>query len=127
MIADMNVDVIGILLLVFIVLQIPVWWKLVRLQRRTRQHEGELQLLKEDMRALCDGSISMEEYKLSTEQQLRRLIERQDQSDFRESASPTYNHAIKLVQKGVSIDELMAACGLVRGEAELLIRLHRLN
>lgn len=127
MIADTNPDVIGMLLLVFVVLLIPVWWRIVILQRRTRQHEAELHLLKDDMRALCDGSISMAEYKLSTDQQLRRLTERQDQLDFREPVSPTYNHAIKLVQKGVTIDELMAACGLVRGEAELLVRLHRLN
>jgi len=123
----MNADMISVLLLALVVLQIPVWWKIVVLQRRTRQHEAELQMLKNDMRVLSDGSITMEEYKLSTEQQLRRLTERQEQTDFREPASPTYNHAIKLVQKGVNIDELMAACGLVRGEAELLIRLHRLN
>ncbi len=123
----MNADIIGGLLLVLVVLQIPVWWKIAALQRRIRQYDAELQMLKNDMRAVCDGSISIEEYKLSTEQQLRRLAERQDQTDFREPVSPTYNHAIKLVQKGVSIDELMAVCGLVRGEAELLMRLHRLN
>lgn len=127
MIADTNPYVIGMLLLVFVVLLIHVWWRIVVLQRRIRQHVAELQLLKDDMRALCDESISMAEYKLSTDQQLRRLAERQDQTDFREPVSPTYNHAIKLVQKGVTIDELMAACGLVRGEAELLVRLHRLN
>ena len=123
----MNADVISVLLLALLVLQIPAWWKIILLQRRTRQYAADLQILKNDMRALCDGSISMEEYKLSTEQKLRRLTERQEQTDFREPVSPTYNYAIKLVQKGVSIDELMAACGLVRGEAELLIRLHRLN
>ncbi len=123
----MNADIIGGLLLVLVVLQIPAWWKIAVLQRCTRQHEAELQILKNDVRALCDGSISIEAYKLSIEQQLRRLTERQEQTDFREPVSPTYNHAIKLVQKGASIDELMAACGLVRGEAELLIRLHRLN
>ena len=123
----MNVDVISVLLLVLIVSQPPVWWKIILLQRRARQYEADLQILKNDIRALCDGSISMEEYKLNTEQKLRRLAERQEQADFRGPVTSTYNHAIKLVQKGVSIDELMATCGLVRGEAELLIRLHRLN
>lgn len=123
----MNADMISVLLLALVVLQVPVWWKIVVLQRRTKQHEAELQILKSDMRVLRDGSSTMDEYKLSIEHQLRRLTERQEQTDFREPTSPTYNHAIKLVQKGVSIDELMAACGLVQGEAELLIRLHRLN
>lgn len=129
MIADINVDVVGASLLVFLVvmLQIPVWWKIMVLQRRTRQQDATLQLLTDDMRTLYAASASVDEYKLSAEQQLRRLTERQDQTDFREPAPPAYNHAIKLVQKGASIDELIAACGLVRGEAELLIRLHRLN
>ena len=127
MTAEMSVELIGALLVVVAVFQVPVWWKVVVLQRRTRQYEAELRLLKDDVRSVLDGSINMEEYKLNTEQQLRRLTERQQQTDYREPASPTYNHAIKLAQKGVSIEELMAVCGLVRGEAELLIRLHRLN
>ena len=127
MTTGMSVELIGAFLVVIAVLQIPVWWKVMVLQRHTRQYEAELRSLKDDMRAVLDGSINMEEYKLDTEQQLRRLAERQQQADYREPVSPTYNHAIKLAQKGVSIEELMAVCGLVRGEAELLIRLHRLN
>lgn len=127
MTTDMSVELIGALLVIIAVLQIPVWWKMMVLQRHTRQYEAELRSLKDEMRAVLDGSINMEEYKLDTEQQLRRLAERQQQADYREPTSPAYNHAIKLAQKGVSIEELMAVCGLVRGEAELLIRLHRLN
>jgi hypothetical protein len=127
MTTGMSVELIGAFLVVIAVLQIPVWWKVMVLQRHTRQYEAELRSLKDDMRAVLDGSINMEEYKLDTEQQLRRLAERQQQADYREPVSLTYNHAIKLAQKGVSIEELMAVCGLVRGEAELLIRLHRLN
>lgn len=129
MIADMNIDVAGVFLLMLLVvgLQIPVWWKIIVLKRRATQQDATLQLLMDDMRNLYAASASVDEYKLSAEQQLRRLTERQDQTDFREPAPPAYNHAIKLVQKGASIDDLIAACGLVRGEAELLIRLHRLN
>lgn len=127
MTADMSVELIGILLVIIAVLQVPVWWKVMVLQRRIRQNEEALRSLKDDMHTVLDGSISMEEYKRNTEQQLQRLADRQQQIDYRDPVSPTYNHAIKLAQKGVSIDELMAVCGLVRGEAELLIRLHRLN
>lgn len=130
MIADMNIDMVmaaSLLVLLVVVLQVPVWWKIIRLQRCARQQEAELQRLTNDMHSSGNVLASMDEYKLGVEQQLRRLAERQDQTDFREPVSPAYNHAIKLVQKGASIDELIATCGLVRGEAELLIRLHRLN
>ncbi len=126
----MNIDVMGTLLLILlvVVLQLPVWWKVLVLQRRARQHEATLKIIADDIRALSAKSANMNEYQLDTEQQLRRLADRQQEhADFREPVPPAYNHAIKLAQRGVSIDELMAACGLVRGEAELLIRLHRLN
>jgi Protein of unknown function (DUF2802) len=126
---DMNIDVMATLFLVLVVavLHIPLWWKLRVLQKRTRQHEETLKILMNDMHDLCADTAHINEFKLNSEQQLRRLAERQDQVDSREPASAAYKHAIKLAQKGVSIDELMAACGLVRGEAELLIRMHRLN
>jgi hypothetical protein len=38
-----------------------------------------------------------------------------------------YSQAIKLVQKGASVEELMEVCGLARGEAELIAMMHRLE
>lgn len=35
-----------------------------------------------------------------------------------------YENAIRLAQRGVSVDELVANCALARHEAELLVRLH---
>jgi hypothetical protein len=59
------------------------------------------------------------------EQQLRLLAERQDQLDLRQPADHAYRLAIKLAQKGVPIDDLVATCGINRGEAELIAMLHR--
>lgn len=35
-----------------------------------------------------------------------------------------YENAIRLAQQGAALDEIVANCGLVRHEAELLVRLH---
>jgi len=40
------------------------------------------------------------------------------------SGSRGYEPAIRLAQQGASLDEIIASCGLVRHEAELLMRLH---
>ncbi|MDA8094517.1 MAG: DUF2802 domain-containing protein [Betaproteobacteria bacterium] len=39
-------------------------------------------------------------------------------------ASP-YNHAIELAQQGLDASELAQACGISRGEAELIVALYR--
>jgi hypothetical protein len=59
------------------------------------------------------------------EQQLRLLAERQDQLDLRQPADHAYRLAIKLAQKGVPVEDLVATCGINRGEAELIAMLHR--
>jgi len=59
------------------------------------------------------------------EQQLQLLAERQDQLDLRrQPAAHAYRLAIKLAQKGVPIEDLVATCGINRGEAELIAMLH---
>lgn len=61
------------------------------------------------------------------EQRIRRLAERQDQLELRDPLEQTYAHAIRLAQKGVDVNELVENCGLARGEAELLLRVHRVQ
>jgi uncharacterized protein DUF2802 len=53
--------------------------------------------------------------------QLDERLERQPQHG---SATPGYQIAIRLAKSGASCDELVSNCGLARGEAELLQRLH---
>lgn len=59
------------------------------------------------------------------EQQLRLLAERQDQAAMREPESQPFALAIKLARRGATAEELMSTCGLPRGEAELVVMLHR--
>ncbi|MEQ6342092.1 MAG: DUF2802 domain-containing protein [Gammaproteobacteria bacterium] len=125
----MNSDVTILILagVLALIMQIPVWLKIRRLDLRIKQRDAEVLILQDDLRALCAGAAGVGGNVERMEQQLRRLAERQDQVDLRDPAAQTYGHAIRLVQKGASVDELMSSCGLVRGEAELLMRLHRLS
>ncbi len=125
----MNSDVMILILagLLAVIVQVPVWLKVRRLGLRVKQRDVEVLSLQNDLRALCAGAAGVGGHVERMEQQLRRLAERQDQLDLRDPVSQSYGHAIRLVQKGANVDELMSECGLVRGEAELLMRLHRLN
>src|SRR3569623_512070 len=84
-------------------------WRTLRGRRRAREFDATARRLRDDMQALCTGAANMGKHLATLEQKLRRVSERQDQ----------------LAQRGADVDELVAHCGLARGEAELLLRLHR--
>jgi hypothetical protein len=86
-----------------------------------------MQRVQKDIHALCAGAINMGKHVDILEQRIRRLAERQDQLELRDPLEQTYAHAIRLAQRGVDVDELVENCGLARGEAELLLRIHRVD
>src|SRR3569623_2317190 len=100
-------------------------WRTLRGRRREREFDATARRLRDDMQALCTGAANMGKHLATLEQKLRRVSERQDQLELRDPAQQTYGHAIRLAQRGADVDELVAQCGLARGEAELLLRLHR--
>lgn len=68
----------------------------------------------------------------SLEMELTRLHEQVDklQAEFdqwktQQAVVTPYTHAIQMAQQGLDAGELSASCGISRGEAELIIALHR--
>lgn len=93
-------------------------------RRLLNAQSEQLNSLEATVSAACAGFAGMSENIGRLEQQLRRLGERQDQLDMRDPVTRSHEHAIKLARGGANIDELITICGLVRDEADLLIRLH---
>ena len=58
------------------------------------------------------------------EKRSRRLTERLEQLELREQNQRQYEQAIKLIKRGSSVEEVMASCGLNRGEVELITTMH---
>ena len=96
----------------------------IRLNKRMVKHDAVLRRLQNDVHALCAGSINMGNFLSDLEKRMSRLAERQDQLEVRDPIQQSYTHAIRLAQRGVDVKELMEQCGLARGEAELLLRVH---
>jgi len=84
-----------------------------------------IQQLEQELAALCSASVGAGEHVLRLEQQMQRLIERQNGLEMRSVGDRPYSQASQLVNKGADIDELVDTCGLTRGEAELLIMMQR--
>jgi hypothetical protein len=96
-----------------------------RLRRQLGRQEAVLLALERDLQAVCTGARGMGEVVSRLEDRLRRLTERQDELTLREPGHEVYHQAIRLTHRGASVEELVATCGLPRGEAELIHILHR--
>lgn len=105
-------------------------------RRFTRQVEALKLLFKEQQRQI--GNLKTELHELrcgalgvgtrveQVEGKLAEAIERQDelQSQHQDPQSRLYSHAMKLVERGAGVDEIVRECDLPRAEAELLVSLH---
>ena len=98
-----------------------------RTKKILSEQGAAMQRILKDMHALCAGAINLGKHVDGLELRIRRLVERQDQLELRDPMEQTYAHAIRLAQKGADVNDLVENCGLARGEAELLLRIHRVQ
>ena len=116
--------ILSALLLLFACGWLLLLWKL----RSTRLRQAtQIDTLKSDMRALVSAAIGVGERVHKIEKSLKEVSHRQEVIDQTDPGAQAYQQAIKMAQKGASIDELIDICGLTRGEAELIAMLHRME
>ena len=98
-----------------------------------------MQVLQRDLRALANAAVGVGGRVLEIERQQRkqpaRIIVQEQQSQQQVSApielyqSPNqpYEQAIRMVQTGATVDDIVNVCGLSKSEAELVSMMHRLD
>jgi flagellar biosynthesis/type III secretory pathway M-ring protein FliF/YscJ len=115
---------------------LAVFWMLaaMRVRRQLEKQTKQLETVKNDLRALCNAAVHVGERVIRLERnhgqlQLRQqeLGVRQEQMTYTEPEERVFDQAIKLAQKGGSIEEIMDICDLSRGAAELVAMMHRLG
>ena len=84
-------------------------------------HHHQLTIVREDLAALCHGSLGLGERLAKLETRLANIATRQEHLELQEAPERSYKQAIKLVRQGANVEELMTDCGLARGEAELVL------
>ena len=84
-----------------------------------------LQQMEQELGALCSASVGAGDHVVKLEQQVKRIIERQNLLEMRAASDRPYTQASQLVHRGANIEELVDTCGLTRGEAELLVMMQR--
>ncbi|MDH5183372.1 MAG: DUF2802 domain-containing protein [Gammaproteobacteria bacterium] len=116
--------ILSVLLLLMGVLLLAL---LLKLRTVSQFQSRQTEVLKSDMRALVSAAIGVGERVHRIEKSLKEVSHRQEVIDQTDPGAQAYQQAIKMAQKGSSIEELIDICGLTRGEAELIAMLHRME
>ncbi|MBT00237.1 MAG: hypothetical protein CMI01_16395 [Oceanospirillaceae bacterium] len=98
---------------------------LVRVRRQERRHQALINVLRNEIKAMTNGSIGMGNRLLAIERKLDITVEKQQELENRDPSVLAYNQAAKLMEMGADVDDLVRSCGIGRPEAELMALLHR--
>jgi hypothetical protein len=97
----------------------------VRVKRQERRHQALINVLRNEIRAMTNGSIGMGNRLLAIEHKLNITVEKQQELENRDPGVLAYNQAARLMEMGADVDDLVRSCGIGRPEAELMALLHR--
>lgn len=101
--------------------------KHARMSAELEEQQALLTSMQSDIRAVCAGAVKLGEHMAHMEQRTHRLGQRQDQLEMSGSGSQSYRQAKKMMHKGAQLEEVMADCGIARGEAELVALSERIK
>ncbi|MDD5404330.1 MAG: DUF2802 domain-containing protein [Sulfuricella sp.] len=97
---------------------------LLRSRREGRRWKGDPAALQPRFEALESEIEQLREQLLHFREQLDQLKAASPQQAHASPSSP-YSQAIHLAQQGADASEVAANCGISRGEAELIVAMHR--
>ena len=82
-------------------------------------------ILRSEVSELRTGLLSIGKRVLEVEQQNQELIQQQAAQKYDDPDAKIYSRAVKMVELGADLDEVIRECELPRAEAELLFSLHK--
>lgn len=106
-------------------LAVALWHQLRQLRARCAELDGQLKDLRGQLVAETANAAGAGRRQLAVERDIDQLRHRQDQLELRMADAQSYGQAEQLVKRGAGMEELISSCGLSRGEAELVMRMHR--
>lgn len=96
----------------------------LRMVKQNRLQSEKIAALQNQLAALCAGAVGTDERILRFEKTLSKIKEHQNTLDLSVGNAHSYDHAIRLARKGVSMEQLIDNCNLSDEEAHLISRLH---
>ncbi|GIU12325.1 DUF2802 domain-containing protein [Shewanella sp. c952] len=87
--------------------------------------DKQREAVKRELQELRSGTIGVGRRVLELEKKLQQQDAKLEETNQQDPQARLYSRAMKMVDLGAGIDELIQECELPKAEAELLIRLHR--
>ncbi|EDQ00667.1 conserved protein of unknown function [Shewanella benthica] len=98
--------------------------KVAALTLLIKESDRQRETVKRELQELRSGTIGVGRRMLELEKRTAKQDARLDEVNQQDPQARLYSRAMKMVDLGASIDELIQECELPKAEAELIIRLH---
>ena len=94
-------------------------------QSQNQQLQAELEELRSGLIGVGQRVLKLQERQQGLRQDLDELQQQQQVIALSDPESKIYSRAVKMVELGADLEEIIRECELPRAEAELLFNLHR--
>lgn len=95
------------------------------MSQQLKDTSEQTHILRSELSELRTGLLSIGKRVLEVEQQNQDLIQQQAAQKYDDPDAKIYSRAVKMVELGADLDEVIRECELPRAEAELLFSLHK--
>lgn len=89
-----------------------------------KESDRQREAVKRELQELRSGTIGVGKRMLELEKKTSQQDARLDEANQQDPQAKLYTRAMKMVDLGAGVDELINECEIPKAEAELLIRLH---
>lgn len=94
-------------------------------EQKLRDSAEQVHILRSEIGELRTGLLSIGKRVIEVENQNQELLQQQAAQKYDDPDAKIYSRAVKMVELGADLDEVIRECELPRAEAELLFSLHK--
>jgi len=98
---------------------------IVNLFQKVRQQARTIRKISSELDALLACSRGISERLHQHQKQFKIIQDRQDHMEVPDNGDLVYKHAISLINRGMTEDEMMDSCELSRGEISMIAHLQK--
>ncbi|KPM83351.1 MULTISPECIES: DUF2802 domain-containing protein [Pseudoalteromonas] len=94
-------------------------------QKQLQEAQQQLSILRSEVAEMRAGMLSIGKRVVAVEEKSKELEQLQDAQKYDDPNAKIYSRAVKMVELGADLEEIIRECELPRAEAELLMSLHK--
>ena len=94
-------------------------------QKQLQETQQQLSILRSEVAEMRAGMLSIGKRVVAVEEKSQELEQLRDAQKYDDPNAKIYSRAVKMVELGADLEEIIHECELPRAEAELLMSLHK--